>query len=125
MFTINFRTLRLAIRPQRTSDIRAFIPREAEPAERIEYLLFGSGDEAGTVGVLDAQHKLTASLPGVKIVNQADVGSPDVGVAGRARSDADAYGGVGGVRTHCHKGQTLMLAERKGVKESSAKGNNL
>ena len=112
MFAIDVAALRLAIGAKRAADIRALVPREAEPAQGVEDLLLGGGDETGAVGVLDSEHKLAATLAGVDVVNQADVGGADVRVAGGAGSDADAYGGFGDGRTRCHRGQTLMLAER-------------
>ena len=58
------------------------------------------GDEAGAVGVLDAQDELAAALGGEEVVEQADVGGADVGVAGGRGGDADA-GGAGGLGCHC------------------------
>ncbi len=70
--------------------------------------MFGGGDEASAVGVFDAQDELAAALARINVIDQADVGGADVGVAGWTGSDADAYGSFGINR---HKGQELMLAE--------------
>ena len=82
----------LAVRAVGAADVGAFIPGEAEPVEGVEDLLLGGGDEAGAVGVLDAQDELAAALAGVDEVEQADVGGSNVGVAGGRGGDADADG---------------------------------
>ncbi len=106
MFAIDLRALRLAIGAERPSDIRALIPREAKPAERIEDLLLRRCDEAGAIGVFDAQHKFAAALACVDEVDQADVRRADVRIAGGARSDANAHGSFRDVQTIRHTSQT-------------------
>ena len=100
MLAVDFGALGLAIGAVRAADVGAFVPGEAEPAEGVEDLLFGGGDEAGAVGVLDAEDEFAAALASVDVVDQADVGGADVGVAGWAGSDADADGGFGDVRSY-------------------------
>ena len=95
VLAVDFGAFGLAVWAVGTAYVRAFVPGEAEPAERVEDHLLGGGDEAGAVGVLDAQDELAAALAGVEEVEQADVGGADVGVAGGRRSDADADGGGG------------------------------
>ena len=63
--------------------------------ERVEDLLLRGGDEAGAVGVFDAEDELAGPLAGVEEVQQANVGGADVGVSGGRGGDADA-GGFGG-----------------------------
>jgi hypothetical protein len=100
VLAVDLRPLRLTIGAVGAADVGAFVPGEAEPVERVEDLLLGGGDEAGAVGVFDAEDELAATLAGVDEVEQADVGGADVGVAGGRGSDADsdwiAHGGTGG-----------------------------
>ncbi len=92
VLAIDFGAFGLAIGAARAADVGAFIPTEAEPAQGIEDHLLAGVDEAGAVGVLDAQDELAAALGGEDVVEQADVGGADVRVAGGGRSDADADG---------------------------------
>ena len=108
VLAVDFGAFGLAVGAVGAADVGAFVPGEAEPAEGVEDHLLGGGDEAGAVGVFDAEDELAAALARVDVVDQADVGGADVGVAGGAGSDADADGGFGINR---HKGQELMLAE--------------
>ena len=95
VLAVDFGALGLAVGAVGAADVGAFVPGEAEPAEGVEDLLLGGGDEAGAVGVFDAQDELAAALAGVDVVDQADVGGADVRVAGGTGSDADADGGFG------------------------------
>ena len=108
---VDFGALGLAVGAEGASDVGAFVPGEADPLEGVEDHLLGGGDEAGAVGVLDAEDELAAALAGEEVVEQADVGGADVGVAGGRGGDADADGaGVGcGGRLECHKASRLML----------------
>ena len=72
--------------------------------EGVEDHLLGGGDEAGAVGVLDAEDELAAALAGVEEVEQADVGGADVGVAGGRGGDANADGSFR-ARGSRHKGR--------------------
>src|SRR5271154_4854605 len=82
--------LGLAIGAVGSADVGAFVPGEAGPAQGVEDHLLGGGDEAGAVGVLDAEDELAVALTGVEEVDEADVGGANVGVAGGRGSDADA-----------------------------------
>src|SRR6202042_2077235 len=93
-----------------SANVGAFVPCEAEPAEGVEDHLLGGGDEAGTVGVLDAEDEFAVALAGVDVVQQADIGGADVGVAGRGGGYANANGGFCAGASH-HGGRTSMLAE--------------
>ena len=92
MLAVDLGALGLAIRAVGAADVGAFVPVEAEPAQGVEDHLLGGGDEAGAVGVLDAEDELAAALAGVDEVEQADVGGANVRVAGGRRGDADADG---------------------------------
>jgi hypothetical protein len=94
------------------ADVGTFVPGKAEPAEGVEDLLLRSSNEACPVSVFDAEDEFSAALAGIDVVDQADVSCAYVRVACGAGSNADTYRGFGGdVRTSCHRGQTLMLAE--------------
>ena len=92
VLAVDFGALGLAVGSEGAADVGAFVPGEAGPAERVEDHLLGGGDEAGAVGVLDAEDELAVTLAGVDVVEQADVGGADVGVACGGGSDADANG---------------------------------
>ena len=92
VLAVDFGAFGLAVWTVWAADVGALVPGEAEPVEGVEDLLLGRGDEAGAVGVLDAQDELAAALAGVDVVEQADVGGAYVGVAGGGRGDADADG---------------------------------
>ena len=93
VLAVDFGALGLAVGAVGAADVGAFVPGEAEPAQGVEDHLLGCGDEAGAVGVLDAEDELAVALAGEDEVEQADVGGADVGVAGGGGSDADADGG--------------------------------
>ena len=99
---VDFGAFGLAVGAEGTADVGAFVPLQAEPAQGVEDHLLGAGDEAGAVGVLDAQHKLAAALAGVEEVEQADVGRADMRVAGRRGCDADADGCGAGIAGDGH-----------------------
>ena len=102
MVAVDFGAFGLAVRAEGAADVGAFVPLQAEPAESVEDHLLGGGDEAGAVGVLDAQDELAAALAGVEEVEQANVGRADVRVAGGRGCDADADGGGVGIRGDGH-----------------------
>src|SRR5262245_34016977 len=97
-------TLTLTIRAVRTTDVRALVPFDAEPAQRVEDLLFGLAGRAQLVGVLDAQDELAAVLTSETEVEQRDVGGADVRIAGGGRRDASTNSGHEGSREN-RKGQ--------------------
>ncbi len=111
MLAVDFGALGLAVGAVGAADVGAFVPGEAEPAEGVEDLLLGGGDEAGAVGVFDAEDEFAVALAGVEVVDEADVGGAYVGVAGGGGSDADADGGCGRVGVFIIKAKSSMLAE--------------
>ena len=113
MVAVDFGALGLAVGAVGAAYVGAFVPGEADPFEGVEDHLLGGGDEAGAVGVLDAEDELAAALGGVEEVEEADVGGADVGVAGWRGGDADADGGSGGFCAHY--GQQAMLTEGWGA----------
>ena len=92
MLAVDFGALGLTVRTVGASDVRAFVPVESEPVERVEDLLLGGGDEACTVCIFNTQDELAAALPGIDEVEQADVGGANVRIAGGGGGDADADG---------------------------------
>ena len=90
MFAIDFGAFGLAVGAVWAADVGAFVPGEADPAEGFEDLLLGGGDEAGAVGVFNAEDEFTAALFAEEVVEEADVGGAYVRVAGGRRGDADA-----------------------------------
>jgi len=113
VLAIDFGALGLAVGAVGTTDVGAFVPGEADPLEGVEDHLLGGGDEAGAVGVFDAEDELAVALARKDVVEEADVGGANVGVAGGRGGDADADGtGVGcGGGCVCHKSSRLMLTE--------------
>ena len=86
------RALALAIRGMRATDIGAFVPRQAEPVQRIEDHLLGLGACAGLVGVLDPEDEFATLLLGEDVVEQRDLGGPDVRVTGRRWCNSHTHG---------------------------------
>jgi hypothetical protein len=122
VLAIDFGALGLAIGAVGAAEVGAFVPGEAEPAEGVEDLLLGGGDEAGAVGVLDAEDELAPALPRVEEVDEANVGGANVGVAGGRGGDADADV-LFSLRGHgC---QLLMLAAFAGGARSGPFGQGL
>ncbi|MNN11795.1 hypothetical protein D3C81_1247660 [compost metagenome] len=95
---VDLATLALPVRAVRTTDIRALVPFDAEPTQRVEDLLFGLAGRTQLVGVLDTQNELAAVLAGEAEVEQRDVGGADVRIAGGRRRDAGANSGHEGSR---------------------------
>ena len=94
VFAVDAAAFRLAIGAIRPADVGTFVPGQAEPMERVEDHLLGGDDEAGAVGVLDAEDEFASALAGVEEVDEADVGGTDVRVARGGRGNADADGGL-------------------------------
>ncbi len=78
---VGVESFRLAVRAVLTADVRAFVRLQAEPFERVVDLLLGAFDEAGLVGVFDAEDELAAGLAGPGEIEQGHEGGADVGVA--------------------------------------------
>src|SRR5690606_11330320 len=96
---INFTPFALTIRTVRAAHIRAFVPFDTEPAQRIIDLLFRLPRRAQLVGVLNAQDELTAMLAGETQVEQRDISGADVRMASRRRRDRGTNGGHGDSRS--------------------------
>ena len=113
MPAVDVSALGLAVWAVRATDVGAFIPREADPAQRVKDHLLGGGHEAGAVGVFNAEHEFAAALLGEDVVEQADVGGADVRVAGGRRCDANADGRRSSRCEVSHEqGQNSMVAGR-------------
>src|SRR5690606_14922544 len=82
VLAIGITALTLPVRGKRAADIRAFIPAQAKPAQRIEYRLLGFRRGALLVGVLDAQDELATVLARKAEVEQGDIGGAYVRVTG-------------------------------------------
>ena len=93
VFAIDFGAFGLSVGAVGAAYVGAFVPGETEPVEGVEDHLLGGGDEAGAVGVLDAEDELAAALAGVDVVDEADVGGAYVRVAGGRRGDTNTDGG--------------------------------
>lgn len=79
VFLVDVAALALAVGTVRTTDVRAFAPVDAQPAQCVEDLLFGLAGRAQLIGVFNAQDELAAVLFGKAVVEQRDVGRADVG----------------------------------------------
>jgi hypothetical protein len=90
VFPVDLGPLALAVRSRGTTDIRALVPLQTNPAQRVEDHLLAAGDETCAVGVLDAQHELAATLLCKNVVQQADVGCSNVRIACGRRRNANA-----------------------------------
>ena len=78
----------LPVRAVRAADIRAFVPAQSEPVQRLEDDALGCDGAARAIRVLDAQDERAAEMLGVEIVDQRDVGRANVRIARRRRRDA-------------------------------------
>jgi len=94
VLAIDVGALGLTVGAEGAALVGTLVPGEAEPVEGIEDHLLGGGDEAGAVSVFDAENEFAAALASEDMVEKADVGGADMGVAGGRGSDADA--GFGG-----------------------------
>ncbi len=70
IFLIDVTTLTLTVRSLGTAEAHTLVEFEAEPAERLDDILLGSGHEAVGVGVLNTKHKVAPMLAGEEIVEQ-------------------------------------------------------
>src|SRR5690606_3073035 len=89
VLAVDRQALRLTIGPEVAADVRPLVPGEAEPAQRLEDRRLAARGRALLIGVLDPEDEAAAVLAGEDVVEEADIGGADVGVAGRARGDAD------------------------------------
>ncbi len=92
---VDLAALALAIRAVRATDVRAFRPGNAQPAQCIKNLLLRLTGRTQLIGVFDPQDEFTAVLLGKAVVEQGDVSSADVGIPSRRWRNARADGGHG------------------------------
>src|SRR5690606_22325897 len=78
--------------------VRALVPVQMQPFQRSQDVILGLAGTAHLVGVLDAQDELATVLAGKAQIEEGNVGSADVGVAGRRWRDARTDGGHGRFR---------------------------
>jgi hypothetical protein len=105
MLGIDRATFRLTIGAVRTADIGAFIPAEAEPAQRIEDFFLGFAGRAHLIGILDTEQELPAMFPGEAIVDKGNIGSADMRIAGGRGS----YTGADGLGDFSHGARPTKL----------------
>src|SRR5690606_13484662 len=89
VLAVDAEALALPVRAVRAADVGPLVPRDAEPAERVEDGPLALLGGARLVRVLDAQQELPAALLREGVVEQRDVARADVRVTGRRRRDAD------------------------------------
>ena len=94
VLTINFQTVRLTIRPIRSTHIRTFVPVDAKPFEVVNELVLKAGLAAIHVGVLDTQHHRAALLAREQPVKKCSAGISDVKMTSRRRLKPYANVGV-------------------------------
>ena len=82
MAAVNFRALRLEIRPALSARFRPLIPLQAKPFKAGEYFLERLWLESLLVGVFDAQDKGTALMAGEQKIEQRRAGAADMQIAG-------------------------------------------
>ncbi len=92
VLTVDLATLTLAIRCMRPAHVRAFIPVQAQPAQRFENRLLGLRCAARAIGILNTQNELPAMLSRKAEIEQRDIGGADMRVTGRRGGNAGAYG---------------------------------
>ena len=85
-------SLGLAVWTARSTLVGPLVPVQTEPVQRVEDLALAVGHVATAIGVFDAQHELTTTLPRQRGVEQRHVGGPDMRIAGRRGCDTDADG---------------------------------
>src|SRR5436190_24176940 len=85
------KTLRLAVRPPRSADVRAFVPVEAEPAQIPQNARFRLDGRALGVGVLDAEDECAAAPAREQPVEEGRTHAADVQMTGGAWSEAYAH----------------------------------
>src|SRR6185312_5338663 len=86
------RPLALPVRAAGPADVRALVPLQAQPAQGLEDHPLAGGMAALPVRVLDAEEELAPVPAGPRVVEERDVGGPDVRVAGGRGGDARANG---------------------------------
>jgi hypothetical protein len=82
---IDLRAFALPIRSVRSADVGALVPRKTTPMQRVENRLFALARAASLIGILNAQHKLSAVVLGEAIIDERDIRRADMRVARRRR----------------------------------------
>jgi len=95
--------LALPIRTVRPAHIRPLVPFDTQPAQGIEYLLLGLARRAQLVGIFDTQDELAAVLASKAQVEQGNVGSANMRIAGGRWRDTGTDGGHGDSRNRLPK----------------------
>ena len=75
-----------ALTPVGAADIRAFLPFQSTPSQRIQHFGLEFRGRARRIGILDAQNELAAVLLGKEIVEESNVSGADMRLAGRRGS---------------------------------------
>ena len=81
----------LAVGAVVAADMDTFVEFDAQPVEGFDNIVFGTGDKAGLVGVLNSQNHVASVLAGEQIVIQSRADSADVERASGAGSETYAY----------------------------------
>ena len=113
---VGVQALRLAVGGVGAAHIRALVPGQPQPVQRVEDLLLAVGAEPRPVGVLDAQHETAALLAREREVEQGHVCRADVRVSGRRGGDAQADRGGG---RFAHDGPILGAAAAPPVRPAA------
>src|SRR5688572_15858212 len=85
--------LALPVGSMRPARVRALVPVEAEPPERLVDRALRLLGGALAVGVLDPEHEHAPVAPGIQVVEEGGAGSANMEISGRARREPDPYGG--------------------------------
>lgn len=93
---VDVRSLTLTVRRERTADVRALVPGQADPVERVVDHLLGIGARARLVGVLDAEDELSSAALREHVVEQRDVSGADMRITRRGGRDPHTHGPGGG-----------------------------
>ena len=83
IFAVDFRALALPVRPMRPTNVRALVPLEPDPTQRVKDHALAAGDKTSAIRIFNAKDAPASTLLCKDVVQQADVGGPDVRIAGR------------------------------------------
>ena len=75
---VDVATLALTVGTVLSAEGNAFVELDSEPAERLDDVVFGSGNEAVGVGIFNAEHQIAAMLACEKVVVQCCTNATDV-----------------------------------------------
>ena len=94
---VHLQPLGLPVRRVRTPHLRALVPAQAQPPQRLEQRQVAVLGVPRGVGVLDPEHEGAPGMPGIGPVEQRGAHHAHVGVPGRRRAEPHAHGvGHGG-----------------------------